>query len=366
MEQNKVLLLRSLDIVTDSRVQRYETWFEYHQVPYHIVGWDREGKELTREHTSYYDLVAGYHQRAGGIKNRIKWNIFLMKYLFKSRHSYEIIHACDFDTIMPALMMKLWGKKVIFDIFDWFSDEVKTGKAVIDKPINCIEKLATKCADLTIICEQERLSQMKVIPRRFIVIPNIPQIEPVKESIGIQKLEESLHIAYVGGFYPERGIETLLEVVSHNPHITLEIAGFGEKDIEDMAKSYSKTYENIHYLGKVSYNKALEIMKNNDMIYAMYYRDNPNHIYAAPNKFYESIYLQKPIITTKGTLVGSKVEKHQTGYTIEEGYEALELLLTSLRKDGNYQKKLDALKEAQQYCQDAKESGMLAYRNFIK
>ena len=70
--------------------------------------------------------------------------------------------------------MKLFGKKVVFDIFDWFSDEVKTGKWYIDKPINFMEKLSVKLADLVIICEKGRLQQMEIVPSHYIVVPNIP------------------------------------------------------------------------------------------------------------------------------------------------------------------------------------------------
>jgi chaperonin GroEL (HSP60 family) len=50
----------------------------------------------------------------------------------------------------------------------------------------------------------------------------------------------------------------------------------------------------------------------------MYQKVNPNHIYAAPNKFYESMFLGKTIFTTKGTIVGTKVENNTIGYISEE------------------------------------------------
>ena len=56
-----------------------------------------------------------------------------------------------------------------------FSDEVKTGKWYIDKPINFMEKLSVKLANLVIICEKGRLQQMAVIPNQYIIVPNIPE-----------------------------------------------------------------------------------------------------------------------------------------------------------------------------------------------
>ena len=89
-------------------------------------------------------------------------------------------------------------------------------------------------------------------------------------------------------------------------------------------------HKNTQYLGSLPYKKALEVLNDSDIIYACYEKVNPNHILAAPNKYYEGLYLGHPIITTKGTIVGDKTEKYETGYTIEEDYEDLVSLLESV------------------------------------
>ena len=55
----------------------------------------------------------------------------------------------------------------------------------------------------------------------------------------------------------------------------------------------------------------------------MYCKSNPNNVCAAPNKFYESLALGKPIITTHGTSIGDKVEKENIGISIEESIDEL-------------------------------------------
>ncbi len=49
----KILLIRSLDILSDSRVQRYENYFKQNNISYRILGWDRENKGIKRDHTDY-------------------------------------------------------------------------------------------------------------------------------------------------------------------------------------------------------------------------------------------------------------------------------------------------------------------------
>ena len=67
-----VIILRSQDIFSDSRVLRYEAWYKKNQITYRIIGWDRQGKNLKRDNTEYYDGIAGFQQGAKGILGRIK------------------------------------------------------------------------------------------------------------------------------------------------------------------------------------------------------------------------------------------------------------------------------------------------------
>lgn len=352
MKPLEVIVLRSQDIFSDSRVLRYEEWYKKNDITYRIIGWDRRGKQLQRENTEYYTGIAGFQQGAKGIVGRIKWNYFLLRYLLLHRKEYRVIHACDFDTVMPALFMKCFGKKVIFDIFDWFSDEVRTGKWYIDRPINLLERTSVKLADLVIICERGRLQQMKVVPGKWLVIPNVSSFIDVPPVIANNYSHdvEDIKVVYVGGLVEHRGLCELVDVVPSFPRIKFVIAGYGSKRISDYVKQAASQYNNLEFLGKVNYKMALKVMSRADLLYAMYYTENPNHKYAAPNKFYESIFLHKPIVTTQGTLVGEMVETRHSGFVIGEGRKNLEKFFSILS--------LDKIKRV--------ESKMPAYSDFIK
>ena len=89
----------------------------------------------------------------------------------------------------------------------------------------------------------------------------------------------------------------------------------------------------MKYFGKVSYTDGLRIMYNADLIYAMYSKINPNHIYAAPNKYYEAMFVGKPVITTEGIIVGDKITKKNYGVAIGERFLDLQNLIISLEKN---------------------------------
>lgn len=366
MKPLEVIILRSQDIFSDSRVLRYEEWYKKNDITYRIIGWDRRGEQLQRENTEYYAGIVGFQQGAKGIIGRIKWNYFLLCYLLAHRKEYRVIHACDFDTVMSALFMKCFGKKVIFDIFDWFSDEVRTGKWCIDKPINLLERASVKLADLVIICEKGRLKQMKVIPEKYLVIPNVSSftdIPPVVSNNSSYDVD-AIKVVYVGGLVENRGLCELVDVIPVFPQIKFIIAGYGSERISNYIRQAASQCNNLEFLGKVNYKTALKIMSQADILYAMYYIENPNHKYAAPNKFYESIFLHKPIVTTQGTLVGETVANNHSGFVIGEGKENLKEFFStlSMEKIKKVENKMpvysDFMKKV--YC------SLNAYRRFLR
>lgn len=351
-----VVILRSNDLETDPRVHKYINALELAEVDYLMVGWDREGKNIKKRNTLYYKKKTGYNLGKKAIFGRLLFNIFLLKTLIKNRAKYNVIHACDFDTVIPALVLGFfYGKKVIFDVFDWFSDTIKTGSKVVDYVIRYFERFAVRKADYVIICEEERRKQIGVQRRNIFVLPNIPALPKsfsfIKKDFDINN--RKLVISYVGGFYPDRNLDLLLEVCSKNKNIILEIAGYGDSEIEKLAKSLSNN-SNIIYHGRVKYEVGLEIMSRSDLIYAMYCKTNKNHIYAAPNKYYESLFLAVPIITTEGIFLADKVKKYDTGYVIGESREDLEKLFNSIRPD-------DLLRKSQN-CKNLWES---RYSNYV-
>ncbi|MEA4822326.1 MAG: hypothetical protein VB122_08910, partial [Erysipelotrichales bacterium] len=262
------------------------------------------------ETSFYFKKRAKYGRRFGNIFNLVKFNWFILKKLITIRNDYNVIHACDFDTILPSIFMRIFFKKhIIYDIFDWYIDSRGIKNFILKNIILFQEFINIKLSDAVIVCEQERVKQIKYTPKQLWILPNIPNFDYI---LPISKCNENLTISYVGILGEQRGLEKLINYAKEHKSLNLEIAGFGPLDflLGDLKK-----YPNIVYYGSVKYQDALKIMNTSDIIYAIYEKTNPNHILAAPNKYYEGLFLGKPIITTKGTIVGDKTEKYNTGYT---------------------------------------------------
>lgn len=317
-----VIFLRSIDCNPDPRVQKYVDYLDKSQIHSKIICWDRSDKLEDDERHIYYRRIAGF---GGGIQNYkgiLGFNKFIFKTLFKHRKSYKVIHACDFDTILPALFFKIFfRKKVIYDIFDWFADGRHFENGMLKSLILFLEKCALRIADATIICDERRAKQINYQPKTLWVLPNIPaiKVENIPIIVSPNKDPNKIYLSYVGTMPSDRGLDKILKCVSENPNVELDIAGFGI--MADLAKDYSDKYNNIHFYGTVHYEKGLEIMSKSDIIVATYEKTCRNNIFAAPNKYYEGLFLGKPILTTAGTIVAESTLKYETGFIVGENIE---------------------------------------------
>lgn len=344
-----IALLRSTDGNPDSRFEKYVDYLTRINKPFITLCWDRKGNKTETSNAYYYKRPSTYGKRYGNIGGLFGFNSFLFKTLWKNRSRYTVIHACDFDTVIPAILIHiLLRKKVIYDIFDWYVDS-RNVKGILKWAIYAQEFLNIKMSEVVIICEEERRKQIIFKPKKLWILPNIPNF---KNQQPVMPKNGKLTIGYVGILASGRGLENLINYAKENRNINLKIGGFGT--LETMLLDVDK-YSNITYYGSVPYVKALEILNSVDIVYAMYQKINKNHILAAPNKYYEGLYLGKPIITTAGTIVGDKTTKYNTGFVIEESYEDLTRLLSTI--NGN---------EVERFGQNAKALWNEKYSTYVE
>lgn len=86
-----------------------------------------------------------------------------------------------------------------------------------------------------------------------------------------------------------------------------------EKKCEEL-----KAFSNCHFHGVFSSPKDLpHIYSEIDLVLSTYDLKFENVKYAEPNKLYESLYFETPIIVTEGTFLGQQVKRYNSGFTVD-------------------------------------------------
>lgn len=326
MKNKDVAVLRSNPVAPDPRVEKMARTLVESGREVLIVGWDRSGQQKEEEEIPALGRITRLRLKAeygSGLRNLhllIIWQVFLIRWLYFHRREYEVVHACDFDTVIPALVSgKLLNKKVIFDIFDMYSDSVRNTPRWVLKVISWMERISINSADAVILADASRKQQISgSSPKRLEVIYNSPEMERVDESTEISS-EGSFRLGYVGLLVKERSLDQVINIVGRHPDWRLDLAGFGgdEKNIVGSAIQM----DNITWHGRVDYQAAMLLMSAADLLFAVYDPSVPNHRFSSPNKVFEAMFLEKPVIVARRTNMDKIIEEHQCGMVIEYGNE---------------------------------------------
>jgi len=321
-----VCIIRSNPVKPDSRVEK-EAW-SLIKAGYrvHILAWDRNSSEY--ESNEYINVAEiqipitrlGHKASFGdGFKNIIPYLAFqfhVRKWLVN--HRFDIVHACDFDTAFCSQgIIKRQKGKFVFDVFDFLHGE----------PRNLFQRMVKKAqmkiindADATIICTEERKRQIAGSnPKKLTIIHNTPSNIHIQNTNFNLKATNRIKIVYVGILQDYRLLKEIGEVISESPSLELHIGGFGK--YEDLFTKLSSSFENIHFYGCLSYEQTLNLEKQCDIMLAIYDPSIENHRFAAPNKFYESLMLGKPIVMVKNTGMSQVVENYGIGTLIDYSKE---------------------------------------------
>lgn len=345
----RVVFLRSTSIKNDSRVTKEVKCLKEYGYDVQVLGWDRDGflgEEKSIEFENINIPIKVFKKKAeygAGIKSIFKllqFQFWLIYNLLRIKKDIDIIHACDLDTALPArFISKLFKKKMVYDIFDYYIDSHHVPKK-IERKIENIEINIINKADMTIICTDQRKEQIKKSnPKNCIVIYNTPKIDEssIKQKI-IKTSNEKFKIVYVGILQGNRLLKELGEEIKNYPEIELHIGGFGK--FQDYFYNLSKEYKNVLFYGQMQYKDVLSLEKDANMLFATYNPKIANHKFSAPNKLYEAMALGKPIIVCKGTGIDEIVEKEKIGYSISYDTKEFMDIVKKLERNEKLQKEL--------------------------
>ena len=317
----QVVMLRSNPVAPDPRVSKTAASLAAAGYRVTIFCWDRLQQVLAGDNLPGVTIIRRQisGQYASGLRNLIpllRWQAALFAWLFSQRRQITVIHACDFDTVLPAYVIsRLFHIPLIYDIFDFYADNIRSISPAVARIVAMLDRRVISRVDGVILADVNRLEQLKpAVPKRHIVIYNTP---PDRYAPGTDALANKFTIAYAGQLLINRGLQELVALIGRHPEWQLNLAGFGGD--ADQIMDAAKTFENISLSGAVPYEEALRMMREAQVIYALYDPSLPNHRYASPNKLFEAMMLAKPIIAARGTGIDKLVEREGIGLVVPYG-----------------------------------------------
>lgn len=236
-----------------------------------------------------------------------------------SKHGKNVIYyATTFDI---ALVCYIKNVKYVYGISDLVHSNFPN---LFKSPFICIDKRLVKNSICTILTSEGFLSYLHLPSedlRKCIFIKNkldsvFKDIErPILNDDGNMK---SIRFGFAGNIRYET---TLLfaEIIGRSfPEHKFIFWGSGQQEFVDRVEKLCSLFSNISYKGLFSNPIDLpSVYDSLDIMVCNYDTKTMNERLAEPNKLYECIFFNKPLIVTDGTYLGKTVNRLNIGTAID-------------------------------------------------
>lgn len=276
------------------------------------------------------------------------WWCFVTFHLLKSK--YEIIHAINFDSIIPAaIISKIKRKPIIYEMHDTYEDHILLPRWLRNIFVY-IDKLVIKVVNFIIIVDESRIEEFNGIPNDNIaVIYNSPPDIQINE-IAKEENKNTFSIFYAGSLSKGRSIEKVITAVHKIDNIEFVIAGFGDQE-QMVQEEASKSLGKIRYIGKIPYDVVIEHTLTSNLLFSLYDPMIPLNKFASSNKLFEAMMSRKPVLVSKGTAMERIVKREKCG------------LIVDCNDPDEIRKAILYLMQNTDYCRLLGANGRKAYEN---
>lgn len=265
-----------------------------------VLAWDREGSFKSLEF-SENRVICRLRLRApyGKLVVIAYYPMFWLWVLFKLiRRRPEIVHACDLDSMFPALLYRLLKRdvKVVFDVFDNYGLLVEAKSKVLGNMVRSIELFVASRSDAFITVSRERLALFNGAKLRLTeILTNCPPLDcGFPCCTQTEKTARVFRVVYAGIIASDRGLVEFAEAIKHVSDVEFVVAG---RVIDSKVLDCLARFPCVQYVGQLKFDESLMLERSADVIPVLYDPHVPINKTAAPNKLYEAMMLGVPIIT---------------------------------------------------------------------
>jgi glycosyltransferase involved in cell wall biosynthesis len=321
VNEKKIIVLVSNDLVTDQRVFKICTTI--YNSNFKVELWGRKRKESlelpnftwkSRRFKLFFETGAQFY---------ILLNIHIFtRLLFKK---YDIIYANDLDTLLAAyLASKIRNKELIYDTHEYFTGVPELiERPKIQKIWKLIERnIFPKLKNVFTVNNSISELYFKEYKVKPLVMRNIPLNLNNEKRLNRTQLnlpEDKFLILMQGnGINIQRGAEEAVEMMLYIENAVLIIIGSGDVIplLNKMVNQF-KLENKVRFFPRMPYNDLFQYTINCDLGLTLDKPTNINYQLSLPNKIFDYIRAEIPVLASNLVEVSKIVNDYQIGEIAE-------------------------------------------------
>jgi len=229
---------------------------------------------------------------------KVAWRLFMLALKEKA----DVYHFHDPELIPVGILLRLSGKKIIYDVHEDMSQQILTDdwigsdgiRKIVSISFNIFEQFSVKFFNRIVAATPD-------IPRKFsdkktVILRNLPILELIDKAEPLNINKQKPIIIYAGGLTKIRGVKEIvqaMEFVKDRAELWL-LGKWENEEFEEECESL-KGWKYIKYLGYVPYGKHYSFIKMAN-IGVINFLPLPNQQKAMPNKPFEYMACSLPMI----------------------------------------------------------------------
>jgi glycosyltransferase involved in cell wall biosynthesis len=233
-------------------------------------------------------------------------------------------HFHDLELLLVGLLLKLRGKKVIYDVHEDYSLSPLSRewipsclRGLAAQMVACGEWLGVKFFD-GVVAATPHIAR-RFPPIKTVTVQNFPFLNQSTRNTAIPYHQREKTVAYVGVVSALRGAKEMVEAMALLPrrmNVRLKIAGiFNPVGSEDEARR-SPGWERVDFLGWQRHEDAIAML-GEARIGLVLFHPVPNHTEAQPTKLFEYMSVGIAVIASDFPLWRRVVEQTQCGLLVD-------------------------------------------------
>ncbi|MCT4582625.1 MAG: glycosyltransferase family 4 protein [Flavobacteriales bacterium] len=292
-------------------------------IAHHDKGLEKEEKigEVTVKRVSYLDRTT-----AGTFTKIIAYIQFIFAALKQTKNA-DFLHCNDLNTLpIGYLAKKVYRRtvKIVYDAHE-YETEVNHLKGFKQQLIKFEERQLIKHADATITVSDAIAKEYKKLypnidtPRLVLNCPNYKKIENQDLFRKHFNLPEDVTIfLFQGNLSKGRGIELTIEAFKNVSDKKNVIVFMGYGNLENLIKQTAQEESNIFFHEAVPQKNLLNYTTSADFGILFYENSCLNHYYCSPNKMFEYIMAEIPVIISNLYEMKKIINQYKVGVIAEE------------------------------------------------
>ncbi|MGB9858157.1 MAG: glycosyltransferase [Dictyoglomaceae bacterium] len=243
------------------------------------------------------------------VRNRLKRMIYLPIEAFRKalKLKADIYHFHDPELIIAGIFLKLFGKKVIYDIHEYYSEIISAKNNFLGKVyfikfiIKFLLEYAPKFIFDLLIFPTESLREEYGSLSKSITLVNFPTIQEFNNGkLGVEV--KKFDVIFVGTVSPSRMsfmLEVAYQLSLKKNNFKWLFLGIPSATIDWVLKNYNREFlrDHIVMVDRVSYEDVLNYLKQS-FIGFNYHTYEKRFLVAIPMKVFEYMMMGLPVVTT--------------------------------------------------------------------